>query len=140
MMVKLARRQSPAHFPELFDWLEAPWALLPFTSGQTFRTEEYVKDNTYIVRAELPGVDPDKDVEVTVDAGVLTIRAERHEEHEDPHRSEFRYGSLTRSVTLPANADADKVTARYDKGILQISIPITEAKTASHRIAITKAT
>jgi HSP20 family molecular chaperone IbpA len=140
-MARLARRQSPSHFPELFDWLDSPWAtLLPFTSGQTFRTEEYVKDNTYIVRAELPGVDPDKDVEVTVDAGVLTIRAERHEEHEEPHRSEFRYGSLTRSVTLPANADGEKVTARYDKGILQISAPITEAKTASQRIAITKAT
>jgi HSP20 family molecular chaperone IbpA len=140
-MAKLARRQSPTHFPELFDWLDSPWAtLLPFTSGPAFRAEEYVKDNTYIVRAELPGVDPDKDVEVTVDDGILTIRAERHEEHEEPHRSEFRYGSLTRSVTLPANADADKLTARYDKGILQISAPITEAKTASHRIAITKAT
>ena len=140
-MAKLARRQSPSHFPELFDWLDSPWAtLLPFTSGPTFRTEEYVKDSTYIVCAELPGVDPDKDVEVTVDDGILTIRAERHEEHEEPHRSEFRYGSLTRSVTLPANADADKVTARYDKGILQISAPITEAKTASRRIAITKAT
>lgn len=140
-MAKLARRQSPARFPELFDWLESPWAtLLPFTSGQTFRTEEYVQENTYNLRAELPGVDPDKDVEVTVDAGVLTIHAERREEHEEPHRSEFRYGSLTRSVTLPANVDAGKVTASYDKGILQVSAPITEAKTQSHRIAIKKAT
>src|ERR1039457_7546986 len=116
MMVKLARRPLPAPFQELFDWLEAPWALLPFTSGQTFRTEEYVKDNTYIVRAELPGVDPDKDVEVTVDAGVLTIRAERHEEHEEPHRSEFRYGSPPPAVTLAPHPGGGKGTARSRQG------------------------
>jgi HSP20 family protein len=140
-MAKLARRTSPARFPEFFDWLESPWAtLLPFASGQTFRVEQYIQDDTYVIRAELPGMDPDKDVEVTVDAGTLTIHAERREEHREPHRSEFRYGSLTRSVTLPASADANKVTASYDKGILQVSAPITEAKTESHRIAIKKAT
>jgi|SRR5208282_1327432 len=140
-MAKLVRKSSSARFPEFFDWLESPWAtLLPFASGQMFRVEEYVKDNTYVLRAELPGMDPEKDVEVTVDAGILTIHAERREEHEEPHRSEFRYGSLTRSVTLPANVDADKVTASYDKGILRVSAPITEAKAASRRIAITKAT
>ena len=140
-MAKLARRTSPARFPEFLDWLESPWAtLLPFAGGPTFRVEEYTKDNTYIIRAELPGIDPDKDLEITVDAGILTLHAERHEEHEEPHRSEFRYGSLTRSVTLPANVNADDITASYGKGILQVSAPITEAKTASHRITVTKAT
>jgi len=134
-MAKLARRQSSARFPEIFDWLESPWGLLPFTS-QAFRLEEYVQDGTYIVRAELPGLDPEKDVEVTADAGTLTIHAERREEHEEGHRSEFRYGSLTRSVTLPANVDAGKVTASYNKGILQVSAPITDTKTESHRIPV----
>ncbi len=138
-MAKLTRRPTPARFPEFFDWLESPWAtLLPFVSGQTFRVEDYVQDNTYIVRAELPGMDLE-DIEVTVDAGTLTIHAERHEEHEQPHRSEFRYGTVTRSVTLPAHADADKVTASYDKGVLRVSVPITDTKAESHRITITKA-
>jgi HSP20 family molecular chaperone IbpA len=138
-MAKLARRTSPARFSEFMDWLESPWATLPpFGSGQTFNIEEYVRDSTYVVRAELPGVEPDNDIEVTVDAGVLTIHAERREEHEETHRSEFRYGALTRSVALPPNVDADQIKASYGQGILQVSVPLTEAKTESHRIAITK--
>ncbi len=138
-MAKLARRQSSVRFPDLFDWQDSPWAsLLRFPPGQTFRVEDYVKDDRYVVRAELPGLDPEKDIEVTVEAGTLTIRAERREEHEEPHRSEFRYGSLTRSVTLPAGADAEKITASYDKGILEVTVPFSEAKTQGRRVEITK--
>ena len=136
-MAKLARKQSAPRFPDLFDWMETQWAsMLPFASGHPVRIEEYTKDDTHVVRAELPGLDPGKDIEVTIDSGVLTIHAERHEEHEEPHRSEFRYGSLTRSVTLPAGADPGNVTAAYDKGVLEVRIPVSEAKTHSHRIAI----
>jgi len=135
-MAKIARRQS-TRFPDLFDWIESPWAsMLPFASGQPVRIEDYSKDGTYVVRAELPGLDPDKDIEVTVDADVLTIRAERHEEHEEAHRSEFRYGSLSRSVTLPAGTDPEQVTASYGKGILQVSVPLAETKTGSHRVTV----
>jgi HSP20 family molecular chaperone IbpA len=67
-----------ARFPELLDWLESPWsAVLRFGPAQTFRVEDYTEDGTYMIRAELPGVDPDKDVEVTVESGLLTIHAER---------------------------------------------------------------
>jgi HSP20 family molecular chaperone IbpA len=132
-----ARRQS-SRLPDLLDWLDAPWSpLLPFTS-QTLRVEDYVEDGNYVVRAELPGVDPEKDVEITVDEGRLTIHAERHEEQKDGHRSEFRYGSFTRSVALPSRADAEHITARYDKGILEVTIPVAEAKPAGRRIEITK--
>src|SRR3954453_18249451 len=62
------------------------------------RVEEMVDGNTLVVRAELPGVDPEKDVDVTVADGVLTIKGERQEksEHKDKgsYRSEFRYGSF----------------------------------------------
>ena len=138
-MAKLVRRQVPVIFPDLLDWLESPWtALMPFAGGQTFRVEDYVEDNRYMMRAELPGLDPDQDIEVTVDDGTLMIHAERREEDKKPHRSEFRYGSLTRSVRLPAKADAKHVTARYEKGILEVSVPVPEAKPEGRRVAIEK--
>src|SRR5258708_38879046 len=125
-MAKLARRQAPAIFPELLYWLESPLTtLLPFTSGQTFRVEDYIQDNRFVIRAELPGLDPDKDIEVTVDAGTLTIHAERREEEEEKkgHRSEFRYGSLTPPVRLPAPADAKHGPPRHGHGILHVTLP-----------------
>jgi HSP20 family protein len=135
-----ARRQATHLLPDLRDWLEAPWApLLPFGPASMFRVEDYVKDNTYVVRAELPGMDPDNDIEITVQNHTLTIHAERHEEQKEAHRSEFRYGSFTRSVALPDQADTEHITATYDKGILEISVPVPEAKTEGRQITITKA-
>jgi HSP20 family molecular chaperone IbpA len=125
-------------FPDLSDWLESPWsAVLPFGSAQTFRVEEYTEDGTYMIRAELPGLDPDRDVEVTVESGMLTIHAERREETRKDRHSEFRYGSLTRTVALPEGADPDNITASYDQGILKVTVPVPEnAKPAARKIAI----
>ena len=143
-MAKLPRPQAPAvvqaMFPDLFEWLESPWtAPLPFTAAQTFRVEEVARDDRYVIRAELPGLDPETDIEVTVSGRVVTIHAERRQEDKDPYRSEFRYGSVTRSVRLPAKVDATDVTARYEKGILEVSIPVGEAKPEGGRVAIEKA-
>ena len=92
-----------------------------------------------MVRSELPGIDPEKDVEITVDDGVLTVKAERREEKKEGGRSEFRYGSFTRSITLPTGADEDNVAASYRDGILEVRTPIKEAtKAEPKRIAITK--
>src|SRR5258707_14619990 len=138
-MAKLARRQPPALFPELFCWVESPLTpVLTFTSRQTFRVADYIQDNRFVIRAELPGLDPDKDIEVTVDDGTLTIHAERREEEEEKkgHRSEFRYGSLTRSGRLPAKADAKHVTARHEKGILHASGPTPQARPEGRPVAI----
>ncbi|HEX4657940.1 MAG TPA: Hsp20/alpha crystallin family protein [Streptosporangiaceae bacterium] len=136
-MAALARRTSSARFPDLFDWLESPLAsLLPFAWAQTFRVEDYTEDGNYVVRAELPGLNPQKDIEVTVDAGILTIHAERPEERKDTHHSEFRYGPVTRSVTLPADTDAAKVTASYDQGILEVSVPAPDSAKPERRVAI----
>jgi len=138
MPLPARRHNVPARFPDLFDWLDSPWsAWRPFGSAQTFRVEDYTEDGKYLVRAELPGLDPDKDVEVTVESGILTIHAERREETKEDRRSEFRYGSLTRTVALPEGADPDKITAKYDKGILEVSIPLQDAtKPAGRRIAV----
>ena len=135
-----AHRQAAHLFPDLRDWLDAPWApLLPFSPANMFRVEDYVKDDNYVVRAELPGMNPEKDIEITVDNGTLTIHAERREETKEAHRSEFRYGSFTRSVVFPDRADTEHITATYDKGILEVSVPVPEAKAEGRRIAITKA-
>ena len=89
------------------------------------RLEDELKEGRYEVRAELPGVDPAKDVDITVRDGVLTIKAERTEK-ESNGRSEFSYGSFVRAVSLPQGADEDAITASYDKGILTVSVPVTE--------------
>jgi HSP20 family molecular chaperone IbpA len=144
IMAKLPRPEAPAVFralfPGLVDWLESPWTGPPqFTAAQSFRVEEMARDNRYLIRAELPGLDPEKDIEVTVDGATLTIHAERRQEDSGPHRSEFRYGSLTRLVSLPVKVDATDVTARYERGVLEVSVPAPEVRPEGDRVAIEKA-
>ena len=91
------------------------------------RVEDELKDGGYELRAEIPGVDPDKDVDISVRDGVLTIKAERTEKTESTGRSEFSYGSFVRAVTLPPGADEDAIKASYDKGILTVSVPVVAA-------------
>ena len=143
-MAKLPRPQAPAIFRGMFsdlaDWLESPWTgPPPFIAAQTFRVEEMARDNRYVIRAELPGLDPERDIEVTVEGRTLTIHADRRQEDNGPYRSEFRYGSLTRIFRLPAKVDANDVTARYEKGVLEVSVPVREVKPEGTRVAIEKA-
>jgi HSP20 family protein len=124
-------------FPDLADWLESPWTgPPPLLTGHVFRLEEGIRDNRYMIRAELPGLDPENDIEVTVDGRILTIRAERHQQDKGPYRSEFRYGSLARAVRLPATVDAADITARYDKGVLEVSVPVPAVKPEGTRIPV----
>ena len=141
IMAKLSRPQAPARFramfPDLADWLESPWSgPPPFLMGQVFRLEESIRDDRYVIRAELPGLDPENDIEVTVDGRILTIRAERRQQDKGPYRSEFRYGSLARAVRLPARVDPADVTARYDKGVLEVSVPVRVIKPEGTRIPV----
>jgi HSP20 family molecular chaperone IbpA len=130
-MTTPARRERPM-FAELVDWLEGGFPTLPvmrpFGGAQVMRVEDYVEGSQYVVRAELPGIDPEKDVEITVDDGVLSIKAERREEKKQSHRSEFRYGAFTRSMTLPTGTDENDVTATYGDGILDVRIGIKAVK------------
>jgi HSP20 family protein len=85
-----------------------------------------------VLRADLPGLS-EKDVEVTVQDGTLTIRGERKEEKEEKKEdycySERRYGAFTRILTLPTAVDADKVKATFKNGVLEVRLPkAAEAK------------
>ena len=108
-------------FPELFRILEGGW---PFGEHHAVRIEDYRDDGTYVVRAELPGMDPEKDITITVEGSELSITAERTVDEHDKAHSEFFYGSFARTVRLPAGADAKKVTARYQAGILEVTVPV----------------
>jgi HSP20 family molecular chaperone IbpA len=84
-------------------------------------------------------LDPENDIDVTVDGRILTIRAERRQQDKGPYRSEFRYGSLARAVKLPARVDPADVTARYDKGVLEVSVPVQVIKPEGTRITVENA-
>ena len=127
-MSSILRRDPKTMVPDLIDWFEAPFVTLRPYLAQPIRVEEYAADGRYIVKAELAGLDPAKEAEVTVGAGYLTIRAERHDTVEGPHRSEFRYGVFSRTLSLPADANPDDVTAGYAAGILTVTVGVREAQ------------
>lgn len=83
-----------------------------------------------LVEAALPGVRPE-DVEITVEDGTLTIRAESASERQETQGetiiSEIRRGSMSRAVSLPSGLEADKATATFEHGILRLSFPRAEA-------------
>ncbi len=137
-----ARRHRASGLPELSEWFEAFPPLLgwrPWPEAQVMRLEEYVEDGRYVVRAELPGVDPAKDVEITVQDGILTIAAERGEQTKAKNRSEFRYGSFARGVRLPEGVREDTIAASYTDGILTVSAEVGEVKQAARRIPVGRA-
>jgi HSP20 family protein len=140
MMSKLPVQHRPrSFFPELSELFEGfpSWASLrPAFGNHIIRVEDEMKDGNYEIRAEIPGVDPAKDVDITVRDGVLTIKAERTERKESIGRTEFSYGSFMRSVTLPAGADQDAIKASYDKGILTVLVPVTEVQAAEKHVAV----
>ena len=130
-MTTLQRRDGRRQLADLFDWAEG----LPnlFTMPMRgVRIEEFTEEDKYVVRAELPGLDPAKDIKVEVANGMLTISATRQQEEHDGARSEFHYGTLTRRVLLPDGADEKAVVARYTAGILEVTVPIS-AKSAEAR-------
>ncbi|GAB3216513.1 alpha-crystallin HspX [Mycolicibacterium hippocampi] len=110
----------------LLDSLPTFAALRPLFDTRAIHVEDEFHDDTYEVRAELPGVDPDEDIEVTVCDGRLTITAERAHPGENCGRAEFTYGTLTRTLALPDGADQDDVNATYDRGILTVSVPLLD--------------
>jgi HSP20 family protein len=90
------------------------------------------RKDAYLVTVELPGVEAE-DLEITMEDGLLTIQGERQFTSESTeqqfHRIERRYGAFRRSITLPAQVQAEQIEASFDNGVLQIVVPkMEEAK------------
>jgi HSP20 family protein len=99
------------------------------------------KDKAYEVTAELPGMS-EKDIEVKLAGGMLTIKGEKSEAKEektkDVHISERRYGSFRRSFAVPEDVDADKLQATVRNGVLTVTMPKSaEAQKKERKIAVT---
>jgi HSP20 family protein len=140
-MSDVVKRNPMSPLTELFDWFNSGWPSIadwPHDGARALRIEDHLEQDRYVVRAEIPGVDPDKDVEITVDDGVLTISAERREEVKEKGRSEFHYGSFARRVSLPPGAKEEQLEARYQDGILEVTVPIGATKTKPHTIPVTR--
>jgi HSP20 family protein len=134
MSTPMRHRANPiAELLSRFD-LEAGMGLSP-----SVRVEDYVEGDTYVLRAELPGIDPDKDVEITVDRDVLTISGERREEVKERNRQELHYGSFMRSVTLPGDAREKDISASYADGVLEVRVPFEEDQDRTRRIPVRRA-
>jgi HSP20 family protein len=143
-------RSTERSLGRLWDWIDGPdftrWfeGFRPMPAWEDrLRVEKELKDDALVIRAEVPGIDPEKDAEITVEGGRLHLRVERRrettEEHEGRFRSEFRYGSLHRTLALPESVDADDVTATYEDGLLEIRVPMATTKAPSQKIPISKA-
>jgi HSP20 family protein len=106
------------------------------------RVEEFVEGDTCVIRAELPGIDPDKDVEISVSDGIMHLQAVRRERSEDErpdgYRSEFRYGSLERRFRLPQGTTEKDIKATYHDGILEVRVPAPKQVKAAARIPIAR--
>ena len=113
-----------------------------FSGAQVMTPTLDVKENEkeIVVKADLPGMD-EKDINLTIHNGVLSLRGEKKSEHTDErenyHVMERSYGSFQRSIRLPDTIDEDKAEARFDKGVLTISLPKRpETVSAQKRIQI----
>lgn len=134
----LMTRRSSSPLAEVMDWFET---MAPFRqpAGEGFiPIEEFREGDRYVVRADLPGIDPDKDVTVTVDDGYLVIHGERREEEHDEHHSEVRFGSFSRRLALPKGCTGEDVTASYAAGVLTVSLPADREVPEPTRIPIAR--
>lgn len=140
-MSTLSPRSSPrssSPFTDLLGWLEGDVSSTfgSFGLAPHVRVEDFVEDGEYVLRAELPGIDPDKDLSVQVDGNIVTIRGERSEETRTKNRRELHYGSFSRSVTLPTGVDATGIRADYTDGVLELRASMSEADTEARTIPI----
>lgn len=109
---------------------EAPQTFMWRPAIEVFR-----EDNDLVIRAELPGIDPEKDVEVSIEGNVLHLKGHRSFDREvsDDRRYmvERAYGEFRRDIALPEGIDPDQMKATYEDGILTITVPLPEALRAS---------
>ena len=132
----------PGHVFDLEPFFEPFRRMEPLWAGKKPTADVVESDIEFRVTAEMPGVD-ERDIEVTVADGMLTIKGEKTEEKEekkkDYHVSERRFGSFSRSFALPRTADVDKVQASMKNGVLSVVLPkAAEAKATQRKVEIGK--
>lgn len=124
-----------ARWRDMFAPFEAAGGWLPFVAP-AIRIEQLVEDGRYVVRAEIPGVDPKKDIDIAIENRVMRISAERKAATKAKAHSEFHYGKMLRTVALPVTAKEDTARATYGNGVLEISFTLGEAQNAARHVAI----
>ena len=99
----------------------------------------YEDDKAITLKVEAPGMD-EKELDVSVEVGHLTIKGERKFENEEKeenfHRIERRYGSFQRTFALPSTVDAENISAKYEKGVLKVVAPKVERRKNARTISI----
>jgi HSP20 family protein len=130
-------REIDSLFRRTFGTLEEPES--EATLMMSPKLNAFVKDNVYHVEAELPGIDRE-DLDVNIDGNILTLRGERKMSKETKEQDflirESGYGSFMRRLTLPDGVDAEKVQAKYDNGILMITMPMTKKITGGRKVLV----
>ena len=105
------------------------WGWRPWESEWAPPVDVSETADQVVVKAEVPGIDP-KAINITLAGDVLTVKGEKKSEREETkenyHVVERSYGSFSRSLTLPAAVDVDKIDAKYEKGVLTITCPKKE--------------
>lgn len=96
-----------------------------FPESETFKTDIKETDNSYVIMAELPGVNKE-DIKLKLEDGILTIKAERKSEEKQEKdnyiRREMKYGSFERSFRVE-DIKADEIKAKHDNGVLEVTLP-----------------
>jgi HSP20 family protein len=111
-----------------------------FEQADGITLEETDDHGIHVVKVDLPGIDPDRDVDITVDRGVLVIRAQRRQEQrsevDGSVRSEFSW--ISRTFSLPAGATENDVQATYRDGTLEIRVPDQTEDSALHKVPVAR--
>jgi HSP20 family molecular chaperone IbpA len=116
---------SPANAPAIpSDWAGSPLSTIHHdaTQAQPIPIEQYPDGDSYVIRLEIPGIDPATGLTVTVETGALSVLAERRDSAPEGCESEFRYGSFARHVALPPGASVQDDAASCRNGILTVRI------------------
>ncbi len=112
----------------------------PATGSFMPAADVYEDDHKLVLKFEVPGME-EKDLDVRLENNILTVKGERkfekEEKEENFHRIERRFGSFTRSFTLPNSVDTGKVEAKYEAGVLKVTLPKrAEAKPKQVKISV----
>ena len=131
-------RPGSAAMTGISDWAGSPVSTLHRMPERPLPipVEQYADGTGYVIRLEVPGIDPATDLTVSVETGAIIVRAERRDSAPEGCQTEFRYGHLARRIQLPLGADAADVSASYHDGILTIRLGLEAEHGAARTIDI----